>query len=129
MQVFAGHTGAVNCGEFTPDGKRIITACADGTLIVWDPRSPKPIFKLTSDDARFDLEGVTSLKVKPSSTLAVIGGFSGGVRVISLSKGDVVGALGGHTEGESIEAVEFFDIPGAGAGVGVAITGATDGKA
>lgn len=21
MQVFAGHTGAVQCGEFTPDGK------------------------------------------------------------------------------------------------------------
>jgi hypothetical protein len=21
MQVFAGHTGPVNCGEFTPDGK------------------------------------------------------------------------------------------------------------
>ncbi|KAG6908550.1 hypothetical protein DXG01_004183 [Tephrocybe rancida] len=129
MQVFAGHTGPVNCGEFTPDGKRIITACADGTLLFWDPRSPTPLFKLTAADARFDLEGVTSLKVNPSSTLAVIGGAVGGVRVVSLSKGEVVGTLGGHTEGESIEAVEFVDIPGAGAGAGVAITGATDGKA
>ncbi|KAG6842312.1 hypothetical protein C0991_010600 [Blastosporella zonata] len=129
MQVFAGHAGPVNCGEFTPDGKRIITACANGTLIFWDPRSPTPVFKLTPEDARFDLNDVTSLKVNPSSTLAVIGGAEGGVRVVSLSKGEVVGMLNGHTEGESIEAVEFVDIPSVGASAGVAITGATDGKA
>lgn len=110
-------------------GKKIITACADGTLIFWDPRSPTPVFKLTADDARFNLDGITSLRVNPSSTLAVVGGAAGGVRVVSLSKGDVVGALGGHTEGESIEAVEFVDVPGAGASAGVAVTGATDGKA
>ncbi|RDB25935.1 putative WD repeat-containing protein C25H1.08c [Hypsizygus marmoreus] len=129
MQVFAGHTGAVNCGEFTPDGKRIISACADGILIFWDPRSSAPVFKLSAEDGRFNLDGITSLKVNPSSTLAVIGGAAGGVRVISLSKGEVVGALGGHTEGESIEAVEFVDIHGSSSGPGVAVTGATDGKA
>ncbi|TFK40374.1 WD40-repeat-containing domain protein [Crucibulum laeve] len=129
MQVFAGHTGAVNCGEFTPDGKRIISADADGTLIFWDPRSPSPIFKLTADDARFNLDGVTSLAVNTSSTLAVVGGAAGGVRVISLSKGEVVNALGGHTEGESIEAVVFVDLTGSSTGPGVAVTGATDGKA
>ncbi|KIK10380.1 hypothetical protein K443DRAFT_671000 [Laccaria amethystina LaAM-08-1] len=130
MQVFAGHTGAVNCGEFTPDGKRIISACADGILIFWDPRSPTPIFKLSPDDARFNLDGITSLGINPSSTLAVIGGAAGGVRVISLSKGEVVNTLGGHTEGESIEAVVFIDITGTSStGPGVAVTGATDGKA
>ncbi|KAF9003952.1 ribosome biogenesis protein Sqt1 [Cyathus striatus] len=129
MQVFAGHTGAVNCGEFTPDGKRIISACADGTLIFWDPRSPAPIFKLTPEDARFSLDGITSLGVNPSSTLAIVGGAAGGVRVVSLSKGEVVQALGGHTEGESIEAVVFVDLTGTRTGPGVAITGATDGKA
>ncbi|GLB40424.1 putative WD domain, G-beta repeat [Lyophyllum shimeji] len=128
MQVFAGHSGAVNCGEFTPDGKRIITACADGSLIFWDPRSPTPVFKLTGDDARFNLDGITSLKVNPASTLAVIGGAAGGVRVVNLSKGEVVGALGGHTEGESIEAVDFLDLAAVGGGAGVAATGATDGK-
>lgn len=130
MQVFAGHTGAVNCGEFTPDGKRILSACADGILIFWDPRSPAPIFKLTPDDARFNLDGITSLGINPSSTLAVVGGAAGGVRVISLSKGEVVNTLGGHTEGESIEAVVFIDITGTSStGPGVAVTGATDGKA
>lgn len=106
-----------------------MTACADGTLIYWDPRSPTPVFKLTPQDARFDLEGITSLAVNASSTLAVVGGTSGGVRVVSLSKGEVAGALGGHAEGESVEAVQFVDLSGTASGPGVVVTGGTDGKA
>ena len=125
MQVFAGHTAPVQCGDFTPDGKRIITADAEGTLIFWDPRSPTPVFKLTAADARFDMEGITALAVSPASTLAVVGGTTGSVRVVSLSKGEVVNALGGHTDVESIEAISFVDVaPGA----SVVATGATDGK-
>lgn len=86
------------------------------------------MFKITAEDARFNLSGITSIGVNPSSTLAVVGGAAGGVRVISLSKGEVVGTLGGHTEGESIEAVQFIDLTGSGSGPGVAATGATDGK-
>ncbi|KAG2147564.1 ribosome biogenesis protein Sqt1 [Suillus clintonianus] len=129
MQVFAGHSGPVQCGEFTPDGKRIVTASGDGTLLYWDPRSPTPLFKLTPQDARFDLENITSLAINASSTLAVVGGTSGSVRVVSLSKGEVVGALGGHAEGESVEAVQFVDLTGSGSSPGVVVTGGTDGKA
>ncbi|KAI0303761.1 WD40 repeat-like protein [Multifurca ochricompacta] len=113
MQVFAGHTGPVQCGEFTPDGKRIVTACGDNTLIYWDPRSPTPLFKLTGQDARFDLGGITSLAINPTSTVAVVGGTEGGVRVVSLSKGEVTSALGGHTQGHSVEAIVFVNIVGA----------------
>ncbi|KAL1732380.1 WD40-repeat-containing domain protein [Schizophyllum commune] len=125
MQVFAGHTGPVQCGEFTPDGKNIISACGDGVFLYWNPRDPTPIFKLTPDDGRFNLDGITSIAVNPASTLAIVGGAAGGVRVVSLSKGEVVNALGGHTDGESIEAISFVDVaPGA----SVVATGATDGK-
>ncbi|KZT00781.1 WD40 repeat-like protein [Laetiporus sulphureus 93-53] len=132
MQVFAGHTAPVQCGDFTPDGKRIITADAEGTLIFWDPRNPTPVFKLSPSDARFDMDGITSLAVNPASTLAVVGGTTGSVRVVSLSRGDVVGALGGHKEGESVEAVAFVDVAGptgTTTASGVVVTGATDGKA
>ena len=131
MQVFAGHTGPVQTGDFTPDGKRIITADAEGNLIFWDPRSPTPVFKLGPTDARFDVESITSLAVNPASTLAVVGGSAGGVRVISLNKGEVVGALGGHKEEDSVETIVFVDLAGAGqVGTGgVVVTGATDGKA
>jgi ribosome assembly protein SQT1 len=146
MQVFAGHSGPVNCGEFTPDGrvnlkptlhpcdsfpgKRIVSADQEGFLILWDPRSSTPVFKISPDDARFNLDGITSLGVNPSSTLAVGGGAAGGVRVVSLSKGEIIATLAGHTEGESIEAVAFVDLGGSGSSSsGVAVTGATDGKA
>jgi ribosome assembly protein SQT1 len=110
-------------------GKRIVTADAEGTLIFWDPRSSTPIFKLTPDDARFDMGGITSLAVNPASTIAVAGGTSGSLRVVSLSKGEVVGALGGHAEGDSVEAMQFIDLTGTGGGSGVVVTGGTDGKA
>ena len=133
MQVFAGHTAAVQCGDFTPDGKRILTADADGNLMYWDPRSSTPVFKLSSTDARFDVMGITSLAVNPASTLAVVGGVDGGVRVVSLRKGEVVGALAGHKEGDSVESVVFVDLAGVGqagaAGGGTVVTGGTDGKA
>ena len=118
-------------------GKRIVTACDDNTLIYWDPRSPTPLFKLTGQDARFDLGGITSLAVNPASTIVVVGGANGGVRVISLSKGEVISALGGHAEEQSVEAIVFVNIVGAvdgssapagSAGAGTVVTGATDGK-
>lgn len=115
-------------------GKRIVTACADNTLIYWDPRSPTPLFKLTGTNARFDLGGITSLAVNPASSIVVVGGAEGGVRVISLSKGEVISALGGHTEGESVEAIAFVNIVAVVDGTSgststnTVVTGATDGK-
>mmetsp|Transcript_3713 Transcript_3713/g.10985 ORF Transcript_3713/g.10985 Transcript_3713/m.10985 type:complete len:510 (+) Transcript_3713:205-1734(+) len=38
MRVFAGHDGAVLCGGFTSDGKRIVTGSADGSVRVWAPK-------------------------------------------------------------------------------------------
>jgi len=132
MQVFAGHDSPVHAGEFTPDGKRILTGDETGNLILWDPREAAPVWKLSSVDGRFTLEGgITSLAVNPSSTLAIAGGATGGVRVVNLAKGTVVGALEGHDEGESIEAIAFIEF-GAGAsigqGSGIVATGGTDGK-
>ena len=86
MQVFAGHKGPVTAGDFTPDGKRIGTACAENTLIYWDPRSPTPVFKLDATDGGFDLDGITSLAINPAYTLAVVGGAAGGLGASSFSE-------------------------------------------
>ncbi|KAH7097371.1 WD40 repeat-like protein [Auriculariales sp. MPI-PUGE-AT-0066] len=130
MQVFAGHTEPVNAGTFTPDGKRIVTASSDGTLIMWDPRQPSPVWKISSSNGRFAMEGgITSLAINNASTLAVVGGADGGIRIVNLAKGDIVSALEGHTEGDSVESVEFIELTGAGVGSNVVVTGGTDGKA
>lgn len=107
-------------------GKRIVTADADGTLIFWDPRSPTPVWKISPEDERFDLDGITSLAVNPASTVAVVGGASGGIRVVNLNKGEIVGSLAVHEEGESVEAIAFVGSAGA---AEVIATGSTDGRA
>ena len=40
-QVFTGHSGAVACGQFTPDGRLVVTCGGenDCTLRVWDPKT------------------------------------------------------------------------------------------
>ena len=115
---------------FTPDGKRLLTGSADGSLILWDPRSASPIWKRSAEDARFGIEnGVTSLAVNAAGTIAVVGGANGEVRVVNLSKGEVLGRLEGHSEGESIEAIEFMELGGGSTSAGVVVTGGTDGRA
>ncbi|KAF8340497.1 ribosome biogenesis protein Sqt1 [Cantharellus anzutake] len=132
MQVFAGHESSVQAGGFTPDGKKIVSVDASGNLILWDPRSPAPVWKLNeAADGRFSFDGgITSVSANPSSTLAVVGGADGIVRVVNLAKGSVIGALEGHQKDESVEAITFLDFGSAsvGQGSGIVATGGTDGK-
>jgi len=129
MQVFSGHAGPVQAGTFTPDGKRLLTASEDGSLILWDPRSAAPIWKLSAEDARFGtVNGITALAVNTAGTVAVVGGANGEVRVVNISKGEVLGTLEGHSEGESIEAIEFLELGGGSTNAGVVVTGGTDGR-
>lgn len=119
MNVFSGHTAAVTCGRFTPDGKRLVTASEDGSLLVWDPRSTSALSKVSPTDTRFNMDaGITSLCLSPDSKLAIVGGAAGTIRIVNLANIEeggaalVVGALEGHTEGESIEGLEFVDLLG-----------------
>jgi WD40 repeat protein len=42
---FAGHDGKINAWTFLPDGKRLVTASEDCTLLVWDLNVPVSRFK------------------------------------------------------------------------------------
>ncbi|KAL9940279.1 hypothetical protein V8E36_000984 [Tilletia maclaganii] len=151
MQVFSGHTAACTCGQWTPDGKRLLTASEDASLLLWDPRSPTPVSKLNPhSEPRFqpfaESGGITSLAISPDSDggkVAVVGGFGGQLRVVSLpalsaaENGgtlQVRAVLEGHQDGESVEAIDFIDLLGTGSGQAPAswttvVTASTDGKA
>jgi WD40 repeat protein len=46
IQVFSGHSSAVTCGGFSPDGKKVVTGSQDATVRVWDPRTGQTVYLL-----------------------------------------------------------------------------------
>ncbi|KAG8885423.1 hypothetical protein FRB97_001146 [Tulasnella sp. 331] len=110
--------------------KRIVTGDTAGTLIFWDPRSATPVWKMNAHSSRFNLpEGITSVASNSTSTVAVVGGANGELRVVNLAKGEVVAVLQGHDQGQSVEAIEFVSWSNiAAAAQEIVATGATDGK-
>ncbi|KAK9765551.1 60S ribosomal subunit assembly or modification protein [Basidiobolus ranarum] len=120
MNVFVGHTGPVTCGRFTHDGKKIVTASEDCSLIVWDPKTASALVKITSEDARFHQESINCLAINKDDTLIVTGSADNTARLINLQNGNILGALENHSE--SVEAVGFCD------SLPVFATGSVDGK-
>lgn len=47
MNVFSGHSSSVTTGQFTPDGKRIVSGSEDTSLIVWDPKTSNLIYNIS----------------------------------------------------------------------------------
>lgn len=125
MTVLAGHTAAVTCGQFLPDGKRIITGSEDGSFIIWDPKTSQPVHKLTPTDARFRMEdGITCLASNGTGSAAIVGGADGGLRIVNLTNGQMLQALEGHgtAEGEnSTEAVAWSQGTAGSAGLWISV--------
>ena len=65
-----GHRGDVYSARFSPDGQRIVTAGADGTVRVWDPSSANTVAVLrgpggTVTEARFSPDGAQIIGPRP----------------------------------------------------------------
>ncbi|CAJ0761903.1 6533_t:CDS:2 [Entrophospora sp. SA101] len=120
MNLFAGHSASVTAGQFTPDGKKIVTGSEDSSLIVWDPKNATSIFKLSNDDSRFHHEGITSLAINKENSLVLTGSMDHSAKLINLTNGHIIGSFENHTD--SIETVGFSDISS------LAATGSVDNK-
>ncbi|WVO20315.1 uncharacterized protein IAS62_001609 [Cryptococcus decagattii] len=140
LNVLSSHTMTSTAGLFPPpNGRQLLTASLDSSLILWDPRDPNPIWKssifMPANSPELDPaeHGITALAVSPNGQIAAVGGSSGKVKLISMAKGDVLATrLVGHAEGESVEALLFVDLlnGAAGGNKGVVLVSAgTDGKA
>ncbi|OWZ73986.1 hypothetical protein AYX14_00473 [Cryptococcus neoformans] len=140
LNVLSSHTMTSTAGLFPPpNGRQLLTASLDSSLILWDPRDPNPVWKssifMPANSPELDPaeHGITALAVSPNGQIAAVGGSSGKVKLISMAKGDVLATrLVGHAEGESVEALLFVDLlnGAAGGNKGVVLVSAgTDGKA
>lgn len=136
MTVLSSHTLPCTAGAWLPNGKTLLTASLDSSLIHWDLRSSQPIFKSSifcpagTPDLDPSIHGITTMSIAPNGQIAACGSSNGLVKTVNLSNGNVVGRFTGHDEGESIEALLFVDVLGGqGGGKGVVlVSGGTDGK-
>ena len=91
-----GHESTVNSAAFSPDGKRIVTASADGTARLWDAETGKPVGEpLTGHTG-----GVLSAAFSPDGKRIVTASADGTARLWDAETGKPVGEpLTGHTGG------------------------------
>uniref|UniRef100_A0A6B2L665 Uncharacterized protein n=1 Tax=Arcella intermedia TaxID=1963864 RepID=A0A6B2L665_9EUKA len=111
MNVFSGHSAAINTAKFTPEGKKILTASDDGTVRVWDPKSAQSlhIFKAGfGSSVQFHSEAVTALVCmgdNDEAGIAVTGGTDGRSVILNYNSGKLMGAFTGHSK--SVESITF----------------------
>lgn len=77
-----GHFAPVYGGAFAPDGKKAVSASADGSLRLWDTRTGKELRRLDGHSGR-----VWCVAFAPDGRRIASGGFDGSVRVWDLATG------------------------------------------
>ena len=99
-RILQGHTDTVEAVAVTPDGQRIVSGGADGTVRVWD---------LASGRLEHTLQGhsdwVVAVAVTPDGRRIVSGGHDKTVRVWNLASGRLEHTLQGHSGWVSAVAV------------------------
>lgn len=77
-----GHFAPVYGGAFAPDGKKAVSASADGSLRLWDTKTGKELRRLDGHSGR-----VWCVAFAPDGRRIVSGGFDGSVRIWDLVTG------------------------------------------
>jgi hypothetical protein len=88
-----GSFGPVYAAAFSPDGRKAISAGADGTLRLWDSKTGKEIKRLDGHSGR-----VWTVAFAPDGRRAASGGFDHSIRLWDLSTGREVRRFTGHTD-------------------------------
>ncbi|WP_433936853.1 TIR domain-containing protein [Sorangium cellulosum] len=85
-----GHTGGVNTCAISPDGQRIVSASADGTLKIWDLATGKLLSTLEGHSG-----GVTACALSPDGQCIVSASGDTTLKVWNSSTGKCLGTVRG----------------------------------
>lgn len=88
-----GHLAPVYGAAFAPDGKKAVSASADGTLRVWDTKTGKELKRLDGHSGR-----VWTVAFAPDGRRVVSGGFDHSLRLWDLTSGREIRRFAGHTD-------------------------------
>lgn len=119
MQVFAGHAAPVSAGGFTPDGKTIVSASEDSTLIIWDPKTAVARFRISGEDGRFHQGMITSIAFHPDSQLIATASADNTLKILHLENHKILTTFAHNAE---IERVAFCPT------LPILASGSSDGK-
>jgi WD40 repeat protein/serine/threonine protein kinase len=92
LLTLTGHTKAVVCTTFSPDGKRIITGSMDETVRVWDAADGRELLTLKAST-----NGVWCVAISPDGQRLAAGGNDSLARVWSLPSGHELMTLAGSS--------------------------------
>jgi WD40 repeat protein len=101
LSVLKGHTSAVTCLAFSPDGQRLASGSRDGTAAIWDLAAEPTLNRLIGHSKR-----VTSIGFSENAEHIVTGSSDQTVRIWDALNGRELRSLSGHT-GE-VRAVAVF---------------------
>ena len=90
-RILAGHEGPVLDAAISADGRRAISASADGTLVVWDLATGEAVQRLAGHSG-----AVQSVAVGPEGRRVLSGGADGSLILWDLADGMVLHHLAGH---------------------------------